>query len=83
MTNAKIFLQIKLFFSYAQDEETQVNGIIAIIDMKEFGWAQAKAMSPFYAKKLNSLIQVSHDDGHCQQVYLGTYFHNKFYSTNS
>lgn len=40
-----------------EDEETQVNGIIAIIDMKDFGWAQAKAMSPLYAKKLNSLIQ--------------------------
>ncbi|XP_029650679.1 alpha-tocopherol transfer protein-like [Octopus sinensis] len=40
-----------------EDEETQVNGIITIMDLKDVGWVQVRALSPFYAKKVTSMIQ--------------------------
>ncbi|XP_060066863.1 alpha-tocopherol transfer protein-like [Ylistrum balloti] len=40
-----------------EDEETQVNGLIMVIDLKEMGWNHAKNVSPFYAKRVASLLQ--------------------------
>ncbi|GAB1610986.1 alpha-tocopherol transfer protein-like [Argonauta hians] len=40
-----------------EDEETQVSGIIVIVDLKDVGWVHVRALSPFYAKKVASMIQ--------------------------
>lgn len=40
-----------------EDEETQVNGIILMMDLNGFGWSQGKNISPFYAKRVMGLIQ--------------------------
>lgn len=40
-----------------QDEETQVNGFVMLIDLKNMGWSHAKCISPFYAKRISSLLQ--------------------------
>ncbi|KAL5014872.1 hypothetical protein ScPMuIL_009142 [Solemya velum] len=45
------------FTKLIEDEDTQVCGIIMIIDMKDISWAHAKSMSPFYAKRISSLLQ--------------------------
>lgn len=43
--------------SVIKEEETQISGIIAIVDMKDFGIAQARHVRPAYAKKVILLIQ--------------------------
>ncbi|XP_076456649.1 alpha-tocopherol transfer protein-like [Babylonia areolata] len=40
-----------------EEEETQVNGVTLLADMNEMGWEQAKNMSPFYARKVTTLLQ--------------------------
>ncbi|XP_061183887.1 alpha-tocopherol transfer protein-like [Saccostrea echinata] len=40
-----------------QDEATQVNGIIMVMDLDGVGWAHARNISPFYAKRIMSLLQ--------------------------
>ena len=41
-----------------QDEETQVNGIVMMMDLDGVGWSHAKNISPLYAKRIMGLIQV-------------------------
>lgn len=38
---------------------TQVNGVVVILDFKDMGMAQAKALSPSFSKRLLTFIQVS------------------------
>ena len=45
-------------FDQTQDEENQINGIIMIMDLKGLTWKKAKSVSPFYAKRIMSLLQV-------------------------
>ncbi|XP_048727428.2 alpha-tocopherol transfer protein-like isoform X1 [Ostrea edulis] len=40
-----------------QDEATQVNGVVMVMDLEGVGWAHAKSISPFYAKRAMSLLQ--------------------------
>lgn len=40
-----------------EDEETQINGIVMVSDLDGFGWTQGKNISPWYGKKVMSLIQ--------------------------
>ncbi|KAL4217917.1 hypothetical protein ACF0H5_022656 [Mactra antiquata] len=40
-----------------EDEETQVSGIIMLMDLKGMGFSHAKNISPFYAKRIASLLQ--------------------------
>ncbi|KAK7488968.1 hypothetical protein BaRGS_00019772 [Batillaria attramentaria] len=40
-----------------EEPETQVCGIKLIMDLTDVGWNQAKNISPFFAKKIASLIQ--------------------------
>ncbi|KAK3602096.1 hypothetical protein CHS0354_029519 [Potamilus streckersoni] len=40
-----------------EDEETQINGVVMIADLKGMGWNHAKNMSPFYAKRIAGLLQ--------------------------
>ncbi|KAL8558746.1 hypothetical protein ACOMHN_043690 [Nucella lapillus] len=40
-----------------EDEETQVCGVTMIADLKDMGWEQAKNISPFYARKIATLLQ--------------------------
>ncbi|CAG2170754.1 unnamed protein product [Oppiella nova] len=40
----------------AMDEVTQINGLICIIDMKDFGWAQLRRFGPSQAKKMVHII---------------------------
>uniref|UniRef100_T1JCV9 CRAL-TRIO domain-containing protein n=1 Tax=Strigamia maritima TaxID=126957 RepID=T1JCV9_STRMM len=40
-----------------EEEESQINGFVAIVDMKDFGIHQAKHYRPAYAKRVISLIQ--------------------------
>ncbi|XP_021376046.1 alpha-tocopherol transfer protein-like [Mizuhopecten yessoensis] len=40
-----------------EEEETQVNGIVMVIDLKDLSWSHAKNVSPFYAKRISSLLQ--------------------------
>lgn len=40
-----------------QDEATQVSGVVMMMDLGDIGWAQARNISPFYAKRVMSLLQ--------------------------
>ena len=40
------------------DIETQKNGLVAIIDFKNFGMAKMKDMTPVFLKKVAILLQV-------------------------
>ena len=35
-----------------------MNGVIMMMDLADIGWNQAKNISPFYAKRVMSLLQV-------------------------
>lgn len=52
-------------YHVSQDEVTQVNGLIMVTDLNGIGWAHAKNMSPLYAKRVTSLLQV-----HCSHFSL-------------
>ena len=41
-----------------QEEETQVNGVAVIGNMKDVGWTQAKAVERNYMKIMTGLLQV-------------------------
>ena len=49
---------VLFFISQNQEEENQINGIIMIMDLKGLNWKIAKNVSPFYAKRIMSLLQV-------------------------
>ena len=40
----------------AMDEVTQINGVICIIDMSDFGWSQLRRFGPSQAKKMVHII---------------------------
>ncbi|XP_052085433.1 alpha-tocopherol transfer protein-like [Mytilus californianus] len=40
-----------------EDEETQINGLVMMMDLDGIGWAHAKSISPLYARKVMGLIQ--------------------------
>jgi hypothetical protein len=40
------------------EEENQVTGVHMLMDLSEVGWQQAKNISPFFAKKVATMIQV-------------------------
>ncbi|VDI25747.1 Hypothetical predicted protein [Mytilus galloprovincialis] len=40
-----------------EDEETQINGIIMVMDLDGFGWSHGKNISPLYARRVMGLIQ--------------------------
>uniref|UniRef100_A0A8W8NGF0 CRAL-TRIO domain-containing protein n=2 Tax=Magallana TaxID=2171616 RepID=A0A8W8NGF0_MAGGI len=40
-----------------QDEESQINGILMIMDLKRVGWKHVKNISPLYSKRMMSLLQ--------------------------
>ncbi|VDI04485.1 Hypothetical predicted protein [Mytilus galloprovincialis] len=40
-----------------EEEETQINGLVMMMDLDGIGWAHAKSISPLYAKKFMGLIQ--------------------------
>ncbi|XP_050418583.1 alpha-tocopherol transfer protein-like isoform X1 [Patella vulgata] len=40
-----------------EDEETQVNGVILMVELGEITWTHAKAISPLFAKRLSALLQ--------------------------
>lgn len=40
-----------------EEEETQVCGVTLIVDLKDMGWHQAKNISPFFARKIATLLQ--------------------------
>ncbi|XP_050418587.1 alpha-tocopherol transfer protein-like isoform X2 [Patella vulgata] len=41
-----------------EDEETQVNGVILMVELGEITWTHAKAISPLFAKRLSALLQI-------------------------
>lgn len=41
-----------------KDEESQINGILMIMDLKRVGWKHVKNISPLYSKRMMSLLQV-------------------------
>lgn len=40
-----------------QDEQTQVCGVVMMMDLTDIGWNHARNISPFYAKRVMSLLQ--------------------------
>lgn len=49
---------LKLDCLIYQEEETQVTGVIMMMDLKGVGFSHAKNISPFYAKRIMGLLQV-------------------------
>jgi hypothetical protein len=41
-----------------QEPETQVAGLIVVVDMNGFGFQHAKFLSPYYARRTVEVIQV-------------------------
>ena len=44
---------------FASENETQKNGVVAVLDFKNFGLGQVRHVTPPFAKKLADLIQVN------------------------
>lgn len=63
----------------SQDEVTQVNGVIMVTDLNGIGWAHAKNMSPLFAKRVSSLLQV-HCSHSCLLVCCDSQVHSKITS---
>ncbi|XP_022291415.1 alpha-tocopherol transfer protein-like isoform X2 [Crassostrea virginica] len=40
-----------------QEEESQVNGVLMVMDLKNVGWKHVKNISPLYSKRIMSLLQ--------------------------
>ena len=47
------------FWKY-KEEESQVNGVLMVMDLKNVGWKHVKNISPLYSKRIMSLLQVRH-----------------------
>ena len=39
-----------------QDEATQINGVVIIVDFRDFGMAQARAMNPLTFKRFSNIV---------------------------
>lgn len=62
MTANNINIWPTAFYIYCmvnkKDEESQINGILMIMDLKSVGWKHVKNISPLYSKRIMSLLQV-------------------------